>query len=153
MIIYNNVTTKVQETLSIANNFANKFLIAHTAIKICSVVYLIGNLGAGKTTFMQGLLTSLGVNEPIKSPTYTILESYQNLKVPVYHFDLYRLTHPRELELIGIRDFLHEQAICCFEWPGKGANHIPDPDFSIELDIVQEDIRTIKIHYFGNPYW
>ncbi len=145
MIIYDLITASAEQTLQTADLFVKNILI--NSIKpACNIVYLIGDLGAGKTTFMRGMLASFGFDGSVKSPTYTIVETYPDLIVPIYHFDLYRLEQPNELELIGIRDYLQDSSICCFEWPNKGGNHIPKPDFIVEIKILDDSLRQININ-------
>jgi tRNA threonylcarbamoyladenosine biosynthesis protein TsaE len=110
------------------------------------IVYLKGDLGSGKTTFVRGFLQGAGFNKSVRSPTYTIVEPYEELEIPIYHFDLYRLANPEELEYIGIRDFIARQGICFFEWPEKGLGILPPADLTINF-FVQDDKREVYIEY------
>jgi tRNA threonylcarbamoyladenosine biosynthesis protein TsaE len=108
------------------------------------VVFLHGPLGAGKTTLVRGLLNGCGHSGSTKSPTYTIVEPYEIDERKFYHFDLYRIADPEELEYMGFRDYIEEQALCLIEWPEKGEEFLPEADLVITL-AYQGIERTIRL--------
>lgn len=107
------------------------------------VIVLSGELGAGKTTFIQGFLAAMGYHERVKSPTYTLVEPYDINGIRVYHFDLYRLQDPHELEMIGFRDYFNPQSLCLIEWPEKAGKLLPSVDIAISLTYEGKDRKLI----------
>ena len=100
-----------------------------------AVIFLSGELGAGKTTFARALLQQLGVNARIKSPTYSLIESYAVPGMAIHHLDLYRIADAGELEWLGLADLATDRAnLLLVEWPERGAGHLPVPDLVLQLD-------------------
>ncbi len=108
------------------------------------LIFLKGQLGAGKTTLVRGLLRALGHQGAVKSPTYTIVEEYMSGSRAIIHFDLYRLSDPEELEWIGIDDYLAQDAVCLIEWPEMGEGFLPEPDLVLTLSVVGQE-RSLKV--------
>lgn len=118
--------------------------------KLCKpplIIYLSGELGAGKTTFARGFLRAFGYKGNVKSPTFSLLESYQFNHVRIYHFDLYRLSDPSELEFISIRDLsAEEDAICLIEWPNRGGDAVPKADLVFSFE-HSNDHRAVEFRF------
>jgi tRNA threonylcarbamoyladenosine biosynthesis protein TsaE len=109
-----------------------------------SLVFLNGELGAGKTTLVRGVLRGAGYTGAVKSPTFTIVEEYTIAEQKILHFDLYRLTDPEELEWIGIGDYLAQNSLCFIEWPTLGQGFLPEPDLIVNL-AIQGKARSAEL--------
>ena len=122
--------------LALSDEPATLALGANLAKEIdTGVVYLCGDLGAGKTTLVRGYLRALGYEGSVKSPTYTLVEPYEINDFLIAHLDLYRVTDPMELEYIGLEDVLRDVSLTFIEWPEKGKGYLPAADLIIELEI------------------
>lgn len=109
-----------------------------------SVVFLQGQLGAGKTTLVRGYLRAAGYYGTVKSPTYNLVEEYFVNEWKINHFDLYRLNDPEELDYIGISDYFNQNSICFIEWPDQGKGFLPKPNLMITLTL-QGSGRLLEI--------
>ena len=98
-----------------------------------ALIFLEGDLGAGKTTLVRGFLRGRGHAGSVRSPTYTLIEPYELATGTVYHLDLYRLGHGEELEYLGLRDLLAETAVLLIEWPERAVGWLPEPDLRVRI--------------------
>lgn len=119
----------------------NEKAMLHAGAKLASIcepgmiIFLSGELGAGKTTLARGFLRSLGISGIVKSPTYTLVESYQVNDLCIHHFDLYRLHDAEELLHLGLSDYLTKDAICLIEWPERAVNILPEPTVYCTIEV------------------
>ncbi len=109
------------------------------------LVTLSGDLGAGKTTLVGGLLAELGHVGPVRSPTYTLVEPYRLQGRDIVHCDLYRLRHPDELDDLGLRDMQGPGSVMLVEWPEKAAGRLGLPDLALALDYAEPDARDVRL--------
>ena len=141
------VTSSENETISAGEELAREIKEIKSDKSI--VIFLEGELGAGKTTFTKGILKGFNYEELVKSPTYNLVEIHETKNHKVFHFDLYRISEPIELEEIGIDEYLKElKSVSIFEWPKNGESILPSPDFHVQIsykDNEQNNKRELLI--------
>jgi tRNA threonylcarbamoyladenosine biosynthesis protein TsaE len=130
------ISSSPSETTAIAAQ------LAQTA-QAGDIICLHGSLGAGKTTFVQGFSAAMGYHGAVTSPTFTLVNEYHGGRLPIYHFDLYRLDSPPELETIGAEEYFYSHAICLIEWAENGGDYIP-PATHVHISHIGDD-REIRI--------
>lgn len=101
------------------------------------VYCLIGDLGVGKTVFSQGFAKGLEINEPVSSPTFTLLQEYEDGRIPFYHFDVYRISDPEEMDEIGFDDYLYGRGVCLIEWANLIRELLPE---SVKTIVIEKDL-------------
>ncbi len=125
--------------------FGARLLQACEAIGQGGVIALEGDLGSGKTTLVRGALAGKGITEGVRSPTYTLIETYPLQPLSIAHFDLYRLADPEELEYLGFRDYLNPDTLCLIEWPQRAAGYLQQVGLSLQLEYIdQGQARRIR---------
>ncbi len=133
-----------QETVKLGALMSSVCIPLCKKLKKSVLINLEGDLGAGKTTFSRGFIEACGYKDIVRSPTYTLVEPYDFDDFSVYHFDLYRLLDPEELEYMGIRDYFEKTSVCLIEWPDKAQGVLPEADITIELS-YSVDSRNVVI--------
>lgn len=138
-------------TLDLPDEQASVYLASRLALHLSTplIMSFSGNLGTGKTTLIRALLRELGVSCSIKSPTFSLVESYFCQNKWVHHFDLYRIHHEEELEYIGFRDYFTNESICCIEWAENAGKALPQPDIRFKLT-MKETGRQMQITSFSD---
>jgi tRNA threonylcarbamoyladenosine biosynthesis protein TsaE len=139
------ITRSAEETESLAARLSGT---PPTPGAPCRIIALVGDLGAGKSTFARGALRALGASGTIKSPSYTLLETYELPAVSVVHLDLYRLKDPDELEHLGLADYHVPGQLWFIEWPENGAGRLPPPDVEFRFSITPDGHRIERIDTF-----
>ena len=134
----------IAQNLNDTQNFARNLAKCYSQTKNALVIYLIGDLGSGKTTIAQNFIKFFGFNK-VKSPTYTLVESYEKELINIHHFDLYRINSPEELEYIGIKDYIATDVIQLIEWPKLGGKFIAQADILIKITDENNNKRIIEV--------
>lgn len=136
-------TSSVEETQTVAGALAG-------AVQPGSVVALDGDLGAGKTHFTQGLARTLGVAEAVTSPTFNLVAEYHEGRIPLYHFDLYRLDSPDQLEDLAFYEYMEGDGVSCVEWASKFPDELPEDRLEVFIAVEGECTRSIRARAFGS---
>lgn len=122
------------DTAAVAQQFAMQ-LVEESMVERGMMVYLEGDLGAGKSFFCRALIQTFLPNQRVKSPTYTLVETYESPVATLLHFDLYRLCDPEELEFLGVRDLLTPPYVALVEWPSKGEGYLAEADILLRIEV------------------
>ena len=143
-------TLAVHQTRSLADHAATEALSVELAAQLrpTAFVHLEGELGAGKSTLARGMLRAWGVEGPVRSPTYTLIETYETDVGTVHHLDLYRLGDSEELYYLGLDELLSQDAIWLIEWPAVAEGYLPLPDWHIALAYVGDGREAEWRHFY-----
>jgi tRNA threonylcarbamoyladenosine biosynthesis protein TsaE len=139
------LTQNPEETAELARRLA-----AH--LQAGDLILLEGDLGAGKTTFVQGLAQGLGVQAPVTSPTFTLIHHYYGGRLPLYHFDLYRLEGEEEIIGLGFEEYLEQKGVIVMEWAERLGSLAPSECLRVKIARSGENARTFEIQPFGEHY-
>lgn len=136
------ISNSAEETISFAREFGKE-------ITADSVIALHGELGTGKTIFTKGLAEGLGIDEDVTSPTFSLVETY-NGRIPLYHFDLYRIENINEFTHLKFEDYWEDHGVSVIEWPEKAEGLLPEKRINIFIEYIDENRRRITIEYTGD---
>lgn len=119
-----------------------------------SVICLTGDLGVGKTTMTKGIAKALGIEEPITSPTFTVVQEYEGGRLPLYHFDVYRVNDPEELFELGFDEYIHGKGVCVIEWADLIRGMLPQKRIEVDIERSEfpgagEDERIISLNVYS----
>lgn|SRR5579863_1638069 len=133
-------TRSAEETEAVGEQLA----VARPAGTSLIMLYLVGELGAGKTTLARGFVRGSGIAGPVRSPSYTLLELHESPALCILHLDLYRIPVPAELEMLGLREWARAGVLWLVEWPERGAGHLPAADLTITLEIERAGSHSLN---------
>ena len=141
------ISKSPDETFALGRSFGEK-------AKAGQIYCLDGDLGAGKTVFAQGFAEGLGVSETVNSPTFTIVNIYESGRLPLYHFDLYRIEEPEEMEEIGYEEYFYSEGVCLVEWASLVPEIIPETAVRIVIERTGDgsDMRRIAVEGSDNIF-
>lgn len=143
----NFIVDNVESTINLGNKLGNM-------LKPGDIICLNGEMGTGKTHFTKGIAKALGITDPITSPTFTIVNEYEG-RLKLYHFDVYRVNDPNEIEAIGFDEYIFSDAVSIVEWSNYIEELIPTEHISVKIEKIPEkgiDFRRIAIEYYGERY-
>ncbi|AKN32791.1 ATP-binding protein [Clostridium carboxidivorans P7] len=143
----NFIVDNVESTINLGNKLGNM-------LKPGDIICLNGEMGTGKTHFTKGIAKALGITDPITSPTFTIVNEYEG-RLKLYHFDVYRVNDPDEIEAIGFDEYIFSDAVSIVEWSNYIEELIPTEHISVKIEKIPEkgiDFRKISIEYYGERY-
>ena len=136
------ISQSLEQTIEIAAELAN-------SLQAGSVIALNGDLGAGKTAFASGVAKGLGIEDYVTSPTFTIMNVLEG-RLPLYHFDVYRISDPDEMEEIGFTEFLYGEGVCVIEWADRIRDLLPKHTIDVRISRIDDNTRRIQIENFGS---